>query len=328
MFFEIQNLCFSYYKKPLCLKDINLKIEEMQKTIFVATKDMGKTTLLKVFSGFEDSYFGKILLKDNDLKKIADKDKNFSLLLSEPVFFDKKSIKQNLDYFCDINNLDCFSNNQINNFLHNWKISKCASDKIKKLSLFEKRKLAMMRAFLKSPNILFLDDQFENLNNQEKKEMAEIYSNIFDHKNATIISCIGAESYKILFSNAFDIGYDKFFYLCNGIIKNYKNAQEFELLRENFNIVEFLPYYESFPVDVVFENGKYMLVKYSEAIMLDDKYSKRFKKLKLENGEIEECLLLPTTPINKNELSVDDMVKMLEKNEANLYAVLGGEKLI
>ena len=113
MFFEIKNLCFSYYKNPLCLKDINLSLNKGQKVFCVASKDMGKTTFLKVLSSFELSYFGQILLEGKNLKSLLDNEKKFSLLFSQPVVFNKKTIKENLDYFCEVEGLEKYSIKQI-----------------------------------------------------------------------------------------------------------------------------------------------------------------------------------------------------------------------
>ena len=41
MFFETKNLCFSYYKSPLYLKDVNFSIAKKSKNIILASKDSG-----------------------------------------------------------------------------------------------------------------------------------------------------------------------------------------------------------------------------------------------------------------------------------------------
>ena len=94
MFFETKNLCFSYYKSPLYLKDVNFSIAKNSKTMVLASKDSGKTTFLKVLSGFEDSRFGNIYLNGKELKEVSDKNKNFSLVLADLILFERKTIKQ------------------------------------------------------------------------------------------------------------------------------------------------------------------------------------------------------------------------------------------
>ena len=56
-------------------------------------------------------------------------------------------------------------------------IERTEDEKIKKLSSFEKRKLAFLRTSLKNGKALFIDDQFKNL---ESKEAQELYKKLFE----------------------------------------------------------------------------------------------------------------------------------------------------
>jgi len=328
MFFETKNLSFSYYKKPLCLKDVNFKLRKGDKCAVVATTDMGKTTLIRVLSGFECSYFGKILLNNVDLKMVSDKDKNFSLIFSEPVFFNKKTIKQNLDYFCEVCGFETFSEDYINTQLKSFDIEKIASDKLSKLSLLEKRKLMILRSTLKNPQILFLDDQLKDLNENERTEMLKVYEKLLYDKTLTIIFAIGEDAYREIFSKKNNFLFDKFYYLCDANLKEYKDNAEFEKLRENYNMIAFLDGCESYLVDLVYENGEYKIVKDVSAEVLDENIFCGKESLKLENFDSVECLFVIKTNEIKGEPSLVDMANYLKNNKANLYALLGGEKLI
>lgn len=318
---KVQNLCFSYYKKPLCLKDINLEIKKGEKSLVIASREMGKTTFLKVVSSFETHYFGKILLDNKNLKDIDDKDKNFSLILSKPVFIENKTIKQNFDYFCEINNRQYFSEEEIIKFLNELGIKKSISVKIKNLSLFEKRKLAIKRALLKKPTILFLDDQFSGLNLNEQKEMTEIYQNLLENKSQTIIFTLG-ECGCMLFKDVEDKKFNNIFYLCDAVIKKYSSIKEFLEKKDNADVFNFLDGYKSFSVKLIINDNKIMLEYDNEVCELD-------KSLLIDKNknEDEECLLFAKTDEVK-QISSKILVKKLTENEANLYAVLGGDKLI
>ncbi len=328
MFFKTKNLSFSYYKKPLCLKDINFNLSKGDKCAVVATKDMGKTTLLRVLSGFQGSYFGKILLNNIDLKTISDQDKNFSLIFSEPIFLNRKTIKQNLDYFCEVCGFEAFSEEYINNKLKDFEIEKTASDKLSKLSLLEKRKLMIFRSMLKNPQIIFLDDQLKGLNENESAEMLRLYEKLLRDKTLTIIMAIGESAYREIFSENSNFLFDKFYYLCDANLKKYNNNEEFEKLKENFNMITFLDGYESHLVDLVYENGDYKLAKDISAEVLDEKLFRTKETLNLENFDSVECLFVIKTSDVNGELGLSDMANYLKNHKANLYALLGGEKLI
>lgn len=318
---KVQNLSFSYYKKPLCLKNINLEIKQGSKNLLVASAEMGKTTFLKVLSSFETHYFGKILLNNKNLKDIDDKGKNFSLVLDKPVFLENKSIKQNFDYFCEIYDKPLYSENEINSFLAEIKISQDLSVKINKLTQFEKKKLAIKRAMLKRPTILFLDDQFFGLSEEEQNKMTAIYEKLLTDKSLTIVFALGEVGIKnIQYAQNFKI--NNLFYLCDANIKNYASINEFLDKKDNFDVFKFLDGYLSYAVNLIFNDDKLLLEYNGETYPIDEKL---LKNAKLDDDT--ECLLIMKDD-KKDDISAKILVEHLKNKQANLYDRLGGNKLI
>ena len=68
--FDIRNLCFAYYRNPLCLNDVSFVVEKNEKVIILGAKEMGKTTFLKALSSFDDTYLGQIFYNGKDLLQI------------------------------------------------------------------------------------------------------------------------------------------------------------------------------------------------------------------------------------------------------------------
>lgn len=327
MFFETKNLCFSYCKKPLCLKDVNITLNKGDKAIFLASSEMGKTTLLKVLSSFESGYYGIIKLNNKDLKSINDKDKNFSILLANPVVFANKTIKQNIKYFCDICDLEMFSDDGCCDFLKKWNINHQINEKMKALYLFEKMKFSIARALLKNPTILFLDDQFDGLSEYEKIEMIKIYKNLLANENLTIVSCVGENTFKILFKNN-EIYINRVFYLCDSIIKEYKSLDDFVKKLENLDVFNFVEGFKLVECELIFENNKFKISCNGEtAEVLSDKCYKKLIKLNVENFDTYDCVVAFKNNINK-DLTEVDLAEMIDKRLAFLYSKMGGEKLI
>lgn len=327
MFFEVKNLCFSYYRKPLCLKDVSFSLKKYEKMVCISSKEMGKSTFLKVVSSFETSYFGQILLNGQELKKIKDEDKHFSLLTSDPVVFKTKSIRQNIDYFCEVNGLEKLTDEKLRNLLDEYGVDNMINQKMKSLSLLNLRKFAIMRAMLKNPNILFLDDQFYMLNEEEYESMKNIYLKLFSDRNLTIISTIGETAYRKIIDKL-DKNIDKFFYLCNGQLAMYENYVEFEKHKDNIDVYNFLDDFEIIRVDILFENEHYKLLFDDKMSIISEKFAINFDKLKLENLDYCECFVVVKSDINLENIGVHDIKMMLETNKAKIYSFLGGEKLI
>ena len=99
---KCENLCFSYYRQPLCIKDFSIELNNDENLLILAVDGQGKTTLMRLLSGFEDKYFGKVFHFGVDVKTIEDKNKQVSLLLSDPVLV-FSSIRTNIDYILLMN---------------------------------------------------------------------------------------------------------------------------------------------------------------------------------------------------------------------------------
>lgn len=321
MFFETKNLCFSYYKCPLCLKDVNISFEKNEKILLLASKDSGKTTALKVFSGFEDSRFGNIFLEGKEIKEIEDKDKNFSLVLSEPVFFEGKTIRQNFDYLCDVCQIERLSSQKLKELLNEFEIDKDESIKIKKLSIVEKRKLQIARSNLKKPTILFLDDQFEDLNDDETNEMFNIYKKLMQNKSLTGVFAIGDGTYKKIGIKLNDFKIDKIFYLNLAKIHEYKALKEFDNCHETFDMLKF---FENVTIQNCYieKDGKfYSLCQNEERLFVfDNKYSKKLSELNLEFGDVEYCFVyIKSGELIKN-INQKEFFDKIDKKEIFIYS--------
>jgi len=328
MLFETKNLCFAYYKKPLCIKDLSFSFERNQKVCVLASKDMGKTTLLKVLCTFDTSYFGKILCDGIDLKTITDEDKKFSFLPTEPVVIKNKSIRDNIDFFCKNNDIAYISDDNLKEILKEFNLDFDINQKISKFSLFDLRKFAIARALQKMPKILFLDDQFEGLNDLELQKMKEIYFKMLQNKNLTIVFALDDRSFKFLQDNQLKNIADKFLYLCNSEVKIYNKIDDFICEKPTLDSLKFADSYETFEVELAYENQIYKLIYKDVVVCIDKKYYKNFKHLNMENYEICECVVAIKKEDSQQNISDDAVAKKLKSNDYLLYALLGGEKLL
>ena len=289
MFFETKNLCFSYYKSPLYLKDVNFSIAKNSKTMVLASKDSGKTTILKVLSGFEDSRFGNIYLNGKELKEISDKDKNFSLVLADLILFERKTIKQNLDYQLQMAEIEGVNDESLSALLNEFDIDSDLKVKVKKLSLLNKRKLQIVRAILKKPQILFLDDQFEGLNNDEIQNMFQIYQKLLKMKDLTFVFTIGDETYKKLRNQLSQENFSKVVYLNLSKTYEFKTLVDFEKSYLSLDSLKFLENVNLVTRYIEKEDKTYTLLN-GEIIqfVFDIKFNKALDALNLGFAEIEE----------------------------------------
>lgn len=186
---EVKDLYLKYIREYYALYNINLKIEEGECVAFTGEKHSGRTTLLRSIAGLEKFDKGEIFINGRDVKKIDfSTDVNLGYVPVVPVFFDNKSVYENLKYILverKINKNEIES--RINQLLIDFKIEKYKNIKIQDLDLYEKYLISFVRLLLRPINILLVDNIFSKLNSEEANAFVTLIKDYFVSKNVTTI---------------------------------------------------------------------------------------------------------------------------------------------
>ena len=201
---EIRNLDFKYGTRELVLKNINMKVNKGEKIALVGESGSGKTTLVKLLLKLYETDKGEILIDDNNIKDI-----NLEVLrekiayVPQETFLFSGSIRENLELGA--------KNISFEEIIEASKLAK-AHDFINKLPLRyetrleengtnlsggQRQRLSIVRAILKRPDILILDEATSNLDSITEKAIEEtiekttenITTFIIAHRLSTIMRC-------------------------------------------------------------------------------------------------------------------------------------------
>ncbi len=208
---SLKNVSFSYEKheKPI-LSNTTLELEEGKVGVLLGPNGVGKSTIIKIISGFIKPKTGDIFLGENNLRKIKIKER--AKLVSY--------VPQNVE-FSSLSVLDSVLLGRLPYFYS----FPCAHDKAKaekaieevglsqlkdrpanSLSGGEKQLVSIARALVSSPSLLLLDEPTANLDLKHQKEVLTLLKKIAKEKKLTILLSLHD------ISEAFYIG-DKFFFL-------------------------------------------------------------------------------------------------------------------
>ena len=191
---ELKNINLSYDDKQI-LKDFNLKIPGKQKVAFVGRSGSGKTTIVKLISGFMRPTSGEVLIDDQDLKNISLNTyyKNIGYLTQEPMVFDG-TIKENLLYSVDIKDINKITDLKLFEIL---KFAECdfvkdlnteIGEKGIRLSGGERQRLAIAKLMLKNPEIIILDEPTSALDSFSEDAVTRALDKLFQNKTVIIIA--------------------------------------------------------------------------------------------------------------------------------------------
>lgn len=156
---KISNLTTSYGKSR-GIVGINLEVEKGEIFGFIGPNGAGKSTTIRTMLGFLFPSEGSVSVLDMDVAKdiVKIKDK-IGYLPSEVNYYDEMTVKEVLEYSAKFYKKDCKA--RINELVEIFDMD--VTKKVNKLSLGNKKKVAIVQALLHEPELLILDEPTNGL---------------------------------------------------------------------------------------------------------------------------------------------------------------------
>jgi putative ABC transport system ATP-binding protein len=164
-----ENISFAIDGSKL-ISDINLKIQPQKDLLITGPSGIGKTSLLSILCGLQKPTQGNVKYNDINLydmseNKIDDfRGKELGIVFQNFNLINSFTIKQNLD----IANIVYKQNNndQLYDLLQRVGLAEKSHLQVSKLSVGEKQRLAVARAFIGKPKWIFCDEPTSSLDNK------------------------------------------------------------------------------------------------------------------------------------------------------------------
>lgn len=209
---SIKNLSYSYDSSNYILKSLNIEIKNNSKVLLIGESGKGKSTLIKILSGYLKDYNGTILLNNINLKNFTDYELRNKICL----------ISQSESLFTDsiYNNIVLNKKIDYNHFLNickNLYIDKIVDKNIlgydmllennaSNISGGEKSRIILARSLINKPNanIYIIDEQLSSLNINLERNILKYLFEVLKDKTVIVIS--HRLNNKDLFDNIIEIG--------------------------------------------------------------------------------------------------------------------------
>ena len=174
----MKGVCVTKSKKPI-LNDITLEIRTTGFTIVLGPNGAGKTTLLRAMHGLDRTSAGSVQWQGkNDYVR-----KKQAFVFQTPIVM-RRTVIENLAYPLTLN---AMPKDQAREQAQTWAetigLGKALEQNAAFLSGGEKQKLAIARALITEPEILFLDEPTTNLDGAATREIEHILQKA--HANGT-----------------------------------------------------------------------------------------------------------------------------------------------
>ena len=176
------------YGETTVVDTLNLKVEEGEVLGFLGPNGAGKTTTIRMLTGIIAATSGYAAIAgqrtDGDIESLHEK---IGLLTETPGFYNNLSARRNLEYFAGFYHLSDASA-QIEKYLKLMGLWERRQDKVGTFSKGMKQRLALSRALIHKPKILFLDEPTSGLDPEVSQEVRGLIKNLSREGYTIILS--------------------------------------------------------------------------------------------------------------------------------------------
>lgn len=177
----IRNISYTYITNKKentgvdAVKDVSLDVKEGDIIALLGPSGCGKTTLLKCITGLLDVTSGKVIINEEDITNIQTRDRDIAYVFQKPFLYPHMSIYHNV---CAALSFYGLTRDEIDHYtkeyLRKYKMNKYINFKPRHLSMGEQQKVCLIRAFIRKPALLLMDEPFANIDVKYKEELMKI----------------------------------------------------------------------------------------------------------------------------------------------------------
>lgn len=184
----LQNVSKNYGSK-LVVDSVYLNIKKGDFLTILGPSGGGKTTVLKMISGFENISSGQIFLDGKDLENTPSNKRNFGMLFQNYALFPHMTVEQNVAYPLKIRKISKKeTKKRVADILNTVGLEGFYKRLPSQLSGGQQQRVALARALVFNPDVLLLDEPLAALDKQLRKQMQIEIKSIHDKFGLTTIS--------------------------------------------------------------------------------------------------------------------------------------------
>lgn len=169
------------------VEELTLQVAKGEVLGFLGPNGAGKTTTVRLLSGIITPTRGYAIIAgiraDEEPERLH---QVIGLLTETPGFYEQLSARENLLYFAGFYNID--AEKQVKVYLQKFGLWERKDDKVGTFSKGMKQRLALARALLHEPEVLFLDEPTAGLDPKSAKEMRDLIIQ-FKKEGRTVFLC-------------------------------------------------------------------------------------------------------------------------------------------
>lgn len=184
---ELRNVTKAY-GKVVTLKNINLRIEDGELTVFVGPSGCGKSTMLRMIAGLEEITEGELLIDNEVVNGVTPADRGVAMVFQSYALYPHMTVAENMAYSLKIHKVPKAEiEREVHEVAKALQIEHLLDRKPKQLSGGQRQRVAIGRAIVRKPKVFTFDEPLSNLDAALRVKMRLEIAKLHKELNATII---------------------------------------------------------------------------------------------------------------------------------------------
>ena len=180
-----------YYGDTAVLNGVSFRVLRGETKIIIGASGSGKSTILKLIMGLDKPDEGEILVENEDITRLRERDlvhirQKIGMVFQESALFDSLTVRENVAYRLYEHNVhDDEIDNKVREVLGFVGLEDAIDKMPSELSGGMKRRVALARALIDQPSIMLYDEPTAGLDPVTSKKINELIIALRDIKNVT-----------------------------------------------------------------------------------------------------------------------------------------------
>ena len=184
---EIEKISVAY-ESAVLFSDLSLQINQNEVVALTGPSGSGKTTLLRCIAGLENIVSGSIRLDGQEIKDVPAHLRKIGLVFQDNQLFPHMTVEQNIAYSLKVKRTPKkVLEEKVTEVLEVVELTHLAQRNVVNLSGGEAKRIAVARALVAEPQILFLDEPLTGLDEDLHARLLQDLRKIIRARGTTVL---------------------------------------------------------------------------------------------------------------------------------------------